>query len=104
MNPERYSAEIDAALDRVLGAARPDQFHEWAAVGLARSRGARLTLADGELRADDAGSLALLEQALRDIAVFYKIPVGEFAAMTPGERVAYLEQARRERGGFGRRT
>ncbi len=100
-NPVRYAVEIEAALDRVLGADRDNPLHEWAAVALARSRGASLELVEGRLVAAGPGSLATLEQALRDIAVFYRCGVAEFRAMTAAERVAYLEQARAERGGFG---
>ena len=100
----RHAPDVEAAVAAVLGPIRPNDWHEWVAMRLARSRGATLTQdAMGAFSAADAASLETLTQALKDVAVYYRVGYEAFAAMAPEERLAYIRAAR-ERGGWGPRA
>lgn len=102
-NITRYAPDVEAVIVRVLGEEHAlETLHEWVATQLARSRGADLAWDGEQLVAVTPEALAILEQALRDIAVYYRVGVEAFASMDPRARVVHIREAM-ARGGFGPR-
>lgn len=97
MNALTYEEQLEVIRARWFGEwPERDSYHDWAAMSVARSRGARVTVdrTTGEARAADAAAVAIVAQAFEDVAVFLKVHGGRatWIAMTPDERRAFRDR------------
>lgn len=96
MNAMSYEEQIEVIRAEWFGELHErDEYHDWAAMSVARSRGARITVdAAGQAHAEDAASLLVIEQSIEDVAIFLKVRGGRAAwlAMTPEQRRAFRDR------------